>query len=144
MTTWTKPSDRGDGTYDDGPFCAWPEVEEETEIPNGSPARKRPRRMPEQSLKRELHELKLDLWEELLRRQESSIDVSDQFDWQSYLPGLSRFQDICQGDLRRITGIRGELHPSANCHPWPRMTACCYLYSGCSVSFYVSGLRSAP
>ena len=79
---------------EDGPFYAWPEVKDETAIPNGSPVRNRPHRMPEQSLKPELHNLKLNIWEELLRRQESSIDVSGQFDWQNYLPRLNRFRHI--------------------------------------------------
>ena len=46
---------------------AWPEVKEETAIPNGSPVRNPPHRMPEQCLKLELHNLKLNIWDELQR-----------------------------------------------------------------------------
>ena len=46
---------------------AWPEVKEETAIPNGSSARNPPHRMPEQCVKLELHNLKLNIWDALQR-----------------------------------------------------------------------------
>ena len=57
LTIWSQPSDRGDGTFDDGPFDVWPEETCESHAPTP----KKSRKVPESSLKRKLHSLKLDM-----------------------------------------------------------------------------------
>ncbi len=60
------------------------------------------------------HQVKLELWSELLRNGDGSLDLTGgaRFDWQGYIHSFSEEaqQIICCGDVSRITRFCGEVH----------------------------------
>lgn len=67
------------------------------------------------------HEIKLQLWEELLRDGRPAVNLTSGqiFDWRRYIRGLplDRQHLICRGDVENVVKFCGEIHETAMC-PW--------------------------
>ncbi|CAE7947187.1 unnamed protein product, partial [Symbiodinium sp. KB8] len=123
LTVFSSPGDRGDGTFDDELFVAWPcEHDEETHMA------KRHKTSSNASSKSELHKLKLQMWEELLQSQRTSVDLSQHVDLHRGLQNFDKLKDAC--DLMHLSSIHGELHPTAQC-PWMQRPAFHFVLYGC-------------
>ena len=131
LTVFSSPGDRGDGTFDDELFAAWPCEEELPRVhEEDTPKPKRPKTMADASFKSELHKLKLQTWEELLQSQRTSVDLSQHVDWHRGLQNFDKLKDAC--DLTHLSSIHGELHPTAQC-PQTQRPAFHFVLYGCGV-----------